>query len=105
MHGFASEVAALEKQLVQMPGDGLALAIGVGGQIQRLGFAQCLGDGFDVLFVALYDAVAHAEVVGRIDRAFLGDEVAHVAIGGEHLEILAQVFLDGLRLGRRFDDD
>ena len=105
MHGLAGQIAALEQQLVQMPRDGLALAVRVGGQIQGFGFAQRFGNSLDVLFVALDNAVAHAEVIGRVDRTFLGDEIAHVAIGGEHLEILTQVFLDGLRLGGRFDDD
>ena len=45
------------------------------------------------------------EIVLGIDCAFLGNEITHVAIGGQHLEILAEVFLDGLRLGRRFHDD
>ena len=55
--------------------------------------------------VALDQLVLHREAVVGIDRAFLRHQVAHVAIGGQHLEILAQVFLDGARLGRRFDDD
>jgi len=43
-------------------------------------------------------------VIG-IDRSFLGHEVAHVAVGGEYVEVLAEVFFDRLRLGRRLDDD
>ena len=40
-----------------------------------------------------------------IDRALFGLEIAHVTIGGEHLEVAPQVLLEGLRLGRRFDDE
>ena len=58
-----------------------------------------------MLFVALDLAILHREIVVGIDGAFLRHQVAHVAIGREHLEVLAQVLLDGLRLGGRFDDD
>ena len=37
-------------------------------------------------------------------KAALG-QVAHVALAGGHLEIGPQVLVDGLGLGRRFDDD
>ena len=45
--------------------------------------------------------------VGRfgIYGAFLGHQVAYVSIGGEHLEVLSKVLLDGLRLGRRLHDN
>ena len=56
----------------------------------ELGLLQRAGDGLDVLLVALDDAVLHREVVLGIDRAFLGHQVAHVAIGGQHLEVLAR---------------
>jgi hypothetical protein len=32
-------------------------------------------------------------------------QVADMAVGGEDLEVLAEVFLDGAGLGRRFNDD
>src|SRR5688500_4091429 len=41
----------------------------------------------------------------RVDRTFLGNQVAHVAVRSEDFEILAEVFLDGLRFGGRLDDD
>jgi hypothetical protein len=44
-------------------------------------------------------------VVVRIDRAFLRHEVADMAIGGKDFEVLAEVFLDGFRLGRRLHDN
>ena len=88
-----------------MPGDGLALAVRVGRQVQGLGLAQRARDGVDVALVLLEHLVLHGEAVIGIDRAFLGHEVAHVPVGGEHFEVLAEVFLDRLRLGRRFDYD
>ena len=105
LHVLALELALRLQELVQMPGDGLALAVGVGREEQRLGLLQRARDGVDVLLVALDHLVLHREVVLRVDRAFLRHEIAHVAVRGEHLEVLAEVFLDGLRLGRRFHDN
>ena len=105
MHLLVRELAALFQDLRQMPGDGFALAVRVGREVQGLGFLQRLGDGFDVALVLLEHLVLHGEAVVGIDRAFLRHQIAHVAIGGEHLEVLAQVLLDGLRLRGRLDDD
>ena len=77
---LALEIAALFEQLAQVPGNGFAFAIRVGRQIEVLGFLERARDGVDVFFVALDGAVAHREVLVGIDRAFLRDEVAHVAI-------------------------
>src|SRR5690606_41611118 len=38
-------------------------------------------------------------------RSVLGRQVADVTVGGEDAIIAAQIFLDGLGLGRGFDDD
>ena len=92
---LALEVAALFEQLAQVPGNGFAFAVRVGRQKEVLGFLQRARDGVDVFFVALDGAVTHRELLVGIDRAFLRDEVADVAIGGQHLEILAEVLLDG----------
>jgi hypothetical protein len=59
----------------------------------------------DVALVLFKHAVLPGVTVVGIDRAFLGDQIAHVAIGGQHVEIAPQVFFDGLRLGGRLDDD
>jgi hypothetical protein len=104
-HRALAELAAALEQLVDMPGDGLALTVGVGGQIERLAVLELLGDGLDVLLVALDDLIFHREAVVRIDRPLLGDEIAHMAIGGHDLEAGSEVLLDGLGLGGRFDDD
>ena len=45
------------------------------------------------------------EALLGIDRTVLGRQVAHVSEGGEHAVPASQILLDGLRLGRRFDDD
>jgi hypothetical protein len=104
MHRFVLELATQLQNFIEVPGDGLALAIRVSRQVQRLGFLQRLGDGLDVAFIALDQLIIHREAVVGVDRAFLRHQIAHVAIGGQDLEILAQVFLDGSGFGRRFDD-
>jgi hypothetical protein len=107
VHGLAVEHAALLQDLVQVPRDRLALAVRVGREVQRLGLARRALDRVDVpvLVLLLDDVVLHREVARRVDRAFLRDEVPHVAVRREHLEILAEVLLDRLRLRGRLDDD
>ena len=55
--------------------------------------------------VLLQHLVLHGETAIGIDGAFLRHEIAHVTVRGEHLEVLAEVLLDGTRLGGRLDDD
>ena len=88
-----------------MPRNGLALAIRVGRQEQRFGFFECSRNGIDVFLIALDDLILHREMMFRIDGTLFGHEIAHMPIGGKHLEVLAEVLLDGLRLGRRLHDN
>ena len=88
-----------------MPGDGLAFAIGVSRQVERIRLLERADDCLDVLLVALDDLVLHREVAVGVDGAFLRNQVAHVPIGRHHRKVLAQVLFDGLRLGGRFYDD
>jgi hypothetical protein len=106
----AADLLAVEQllsleDLVQVPGNGLAFAIRVSRQEQAIRLLERLGDGVNVLFVLLDQLVLHGEVVIGIDRALFRQQVAHVTVGGEDLEVLAQIFLDRLRLGRRFHND
>ena len=87
-----------------MPGDGFAFAVGVGGQIQRVGVAQRFFDGLHMLGVAIDRLIRHRKAALGVDGAFFGYQVAHVAVGGQYVKLLAQVFVDGARLGGRFDD-
>ena len=93
------------QRLQEVPGDRLALAVGVGGQDQLLVVLQRLGDGADVLGAVGGDLPLHRELVLGVDRAVLGRQVAHVAVGGEDGVAGAEVLVDGFRLGGRFDDD
>jgi hypothetical protein len=95
----------LAQQFDQMPGDGFAFAVGVGRQDQGVGLPELLGDGVDVLGVLVDHLVLHLEAARRIDRAVFRHQVAHVAVRGQDFVVLAEILLDRLRLGRRFDDD
>ena len=89
----------------QVSGNGLAFAIRVRRQvdgIRGLGQLLQLGDNF---LLAGDDDVLGLEVVVEIDAQRLLGQVLDVAERGFHLIARAEIFLDRLRLGRRFDDD
>jgi Flp pilus assembly protein CpaB len=88
-----------------VPADRLALAVRVGGEVEVVGGLGGPGDRIDVLLVLLDRLVAHGEPVVRIHRALLRHQVADMAVAGEDGEVLAEVFVDRLGLGGRFDDE
>ena len=105
VQGAPFEQAALLEDLGDVPADGFAFAIGVGREVERVGGLGRARDRLDVLLVLLDQLVAHGELALRIDRALLGHQVAHMAVRGQDMEVLAEVLVDRLRLGRRFDDE
>ena len=117
-HGFLGhgvEHHALDRDLVQgllavqhlidVPGDGLALAIGVGGEDQLVRPLHRLGDLVQPLRRLGLHVPMHLEVLVRQDRAVLGGQVANVPVGGEHAIARPQIFVHGLGLSRRLNDD
>jgi hypothetical protein len=105
LHLLALERTLRFQELMQVPGDGLALPVRIGGEIEGLGLLERALDGVDVLAIALHHLVLHRKVVLRIDGALLGHQIANVTVRGEDFEVLAEVFLDGFRLGRRLHDN
>ena len=101
----AAQGLAAVQLLGDVPGDGLALAVRVGRQIEPRGALEGLGDLLQPLVRPRVDRPDHGEAVVRQHRAVLGRQVAHVAIAGQDPEVVAQVLVDGFRLGRRFDDN
>ena len=93
------------QHLVYMPGDRLALAVGVGGEEQAIGAAHRLNDRLDVLFGLAVDLPRHRKIRVREDRAVLGRQIADMAIARDDLVVAAKVLVDGFRLRGRFDDD
>ena len=92
------------QHLLQVPGDGLALPVGVGGEEHFLallgGFFQLVNE----LFLALDGLVVQFKAVLHVHAQLALGQVAHVAHGGLHLIARAQIFADGLGLRRRLDD-
>ena len=93
------------EDLREVPCDRLAFAVRVRREEDRVRVLHRLRDRLHVLGVPLDELVLHPEVVVRVHGPALGHEVAHVPVGGEDLVVLAEVFLERLRLRRRFDDE
>ena len=92
------------QNLGQVPSDGLAFTVQVGCQIDVF---AVFGRGLQVTdgaFAAGGDLIGRLEVVFDIDIDALGRQVANVPHRGLDLKIRAEVFVDRLGLGRRFDD-
>ena len=92
------------QQFLEVPGDGLALAVRVGREIDGLG---ALGGLFQ--FVNELRLIAHGDILG-LEAVFdvhahlaLG-QIPQVAHGGRDLIVPTQIFFNGLRLGRRLHD-
>ncbi len=95
----------LFQNLLDVPADGLALAIRVGGEDQVVGALQGLGDGLDLLLGPRVGLPEHREIVLGIHRAVLRRQVADVPVAGEDVIVVPQVLVDRLGLGRGLDDD
>ena len=95
-------------RLGDMPGDGLALAIEVGGEVDHVRLPGGLLDRADLLLAVGDDLVDGREVVVHVHAelvlAELFGQVPDVTIRGEDRVVRAQIAFDRLRLGRRFDD-
>ena len=96
---------ALLQQFEHVPRNRLALAVGVGREDQPVGALGRVADFLEALLLVAIEFPVHREALVRADAAILGRQVADVTVAGENLEVLAEVFLDGFRLGGRFDDD
>ena len=88
-----------------MPRNRLPFSIGVGGEDQAVRLLGVVGDFLEAALLVPVELPVHREILVRAHAAILGRQVANMAVGGEDLEVLAEVFLDGFRLGRRFYDD
>ena len=87
-----------------MPGDGFAFAIRIGGEVELAAFGDGLGDGVHPLLRLRIDLPVHGEVFVGPHGAILGRQVADMAVRGQHGEAGAEVFPNGLSLGRGLDD-
>ena len=103
--GLPSSAPLSSSQLSTCQAMASALAVGVGGEHQRIGLAQRVGDRAKRGPRAAVGRVDQGEAARRIDRAVLRRQVLHVAAGGDDRVAGAEKAADGLRLGGRFDDD
>src|SRR5262249_8929510 len=91
--------------LEDVPGNGLAFAVGVGGEDELFGVLDGLGDVGEPLLRLGIDLPDHMEVGVRIDRPVLGRQVADMAEGRQDLIAGPEVLVDRFRLGGRLDND
>ena len=95
--------------LGDVPGDGLALAVEVGREVDEVRALGGLLDVVDLLAPVVADDVLGREVVVDVhaELALAGvlGQVADVAVRRQDPVIGPEIALDGPRLGRRFDDD
>ena len=103
--GLSADGLLRAQHLEDVPGDRLALAVGVGGEDDAVGVLDRLDDVGEALARFGVDFPAHREILVRADGAVLGGQIADVAVGGQDLVVRAEIFVDGLRFGGRFDDD
>ena len=89
----------------QMPADRLPLAIRIGRQDHTVRPLRRLANGGELLGTVRRNLPRHGEILGGVHRAVAGRQIAHMAKAGQHLIVAAEIFVDGLRLGRRFNDN
>ena len=105
LHGDAIQGALLLQNFQEMPGNGLAFTIRVRCENEAVGALDRLGDlVHDLLRIGL-DLPAHLKIIVGQNRAVLGRQVAHMAIGRDDLVVRAQILVDSFRLCGAFDDD
>src|SRR3546814_2434739 len=97
---WSSDVCSSDLHFLDVPGNRLALAVRVGREDQRLGLLRLVGDGAQLLGLVGIGFPFHRETGVWIDRAVLGGKIADVTIGCEDAIFAAQIFFDGLCLGR-----
>ena len=95
----------IRQQLQQVPGDGLALAVGVRGEIQRRHPGQRAADPRYSGLRAFHRLKLHFESLLRVDCQAAASQIAYMSVARQNPVVLAQIALQGSRLGGRFDHD
>ena len=105
MDGHALQDVLILQHGADVPGYRLPLPIRIGGEVERFGTLERLGDGTDLLFPARVGLPVHGKVLVGADAAILGRQIAHVTEAGQHGVTAAEVAVDGFRLGGGLDYD
>src|SRR5262245_31720632 len=87
-----------------MPGNRFAFPIRVGREIQFARPAQGPLDLAERLARPVLHLPVHGEIALRLDGAIALLEIADMAVAREYLVARAKILIDGLGLGRGFDD-
>ena len=90
---------------LQVPGDGFALAVRVGREIDGLGPGGLLLEAGQKLLAVGQRLIGRPPALLDVDAELLVRQIAHVALARGDLIVRAEIFIDRLGLGRRFDDD
>src|SRR5262245_6079545 len=91
-------------QFGDVSADGLAFAVRVGRDVDGLGRLSRLFDISDDLLLAWHYFIRRLEIIFDVNAEALFRQVLDVADRGDDFEVLAQIFIDCLRLRWRFDD-
>jgi hypothetical protein len=104
-HVDVFELVCGRQHLFEVPGNRFALAVGVGRQNKGLDALKCPRDLGNGLFGAFADFPMHFEVAVRLYGAVFFAQIAHVPVRCEDAVLVAEIFVDGFRLRRRFHDN
>ena len=104
LHVDAGQHLLVLQDVENMPGNGFAFAIRVGGEVKLAALADGLGDRVDSLLRLGVDFPVHGEVLVGPHRAILGRKVADMTVRGQHGVAGAEILPNGLCLGRGLDD-
>ncbi len=104
--GHAPDALLIQSQgFFEVPGNRLPFAVRVGGQVDGIRLGRLLLEGCEDVFAVLQRLVGRHPALVDIDAEALVRQIAHMPLAGRDFELGAQVFVNGLRLGRRFHDD
>ena len=103
-HALGFFVAELQ-QLLEMPGDRLALAVRVRREIDRAGRLGVLFQLCDQILLVLHGDIFRLEAVLYVNAQLALRQIPQMPHGRFYLIFAAEISLDGLGLRRGFDDD
>ncbi len=106
VEGQPVNLALLALQFLnQVPADGLALAVGVGRDVNVRRVFRGLLELLDDLLARFDGFVLLGEVVVDVHTQLALGQIADVTHRRDDLVVAAEIFVDGLRLRRRLDHD
>ena len=93
------------QHLVQVPGDGLSLAVLIGRQPYSVGLRGLVFQLADQGALVRRDFILGREVVGDVYAERLLLQVADMSVTGQHLKVLSEELLNSFCFCRRLDND